>query len=228
MLSLRERLAEVEGAMAAACRQAGRPRGDVHLLAVSKTQPDEAVRELYGLGVRDFGENYVQELLGRRERLSDLRDARWHLIGPLQTNKVKSVMDAAASFHALDSEKLLHEIEKRSHGTPWLVFVQVNIDGEPTKSGIAPDDVPAFVTLARKSPAVRVEGLMAIPEPRHPIEAMRPAFQKLRALAAACGGAPLQLSMGMSEDFTVAIEEGAHWVRVGRRLFGERSPAFQG
>lgn len=220
---LKGRLAEVEGEIAAACQRAGRPRSDVRLLAVSKTQSDEAIRELYGLGVRDFGENYVQELLHRRERLADLAEARWHLIGPLQTNKVRVALGAAASFHALDSEKLLREIEKRyaAEAAPWPVFAQVNIDGEASKAGLAPDAVAGFVAAARECAAVRLEGLMAIPEPLRPVEKMRPAFGRLRALAEACGGG-LRLSMGMSEDFGVAIEEGAHWVRVGRRLFGER------
>ena len=224
MFSLKENLAGIEGAIVAACARAGRERSAVKLLAVTKTQPDALIEEAYGFGVRDFGENYVQELVGRRERLAHLKDARWHLIGPLQSNKVKVALECADFFHALDSETVLKVVQKRvgPEGKPWPVFVQVNIDNEPTKSGLLPADVPAFIEKVRAARELQLRGLMAIPEPHGDINGMRPAFRALKDLAARTLGPSAQLSMGMSEDFTVAIEEGAHWVRVGRRLFGER------
>jgi pyridoxal phosphate enzyme (YggS family) len=224
VFSIKENLAEIEGAISAACQRAGRDRGTVKLLAVSKTQPDALIEEAYALGVRDFGENYVQELVGRRERLAHLKDARWHLIGPLQSNKVKIALECADVFHALDSESVLKVVQKRvgPEGKPWPVFVQVNIDGEPSKSGLLPAEVPAFIEKVRAARELQLRGLMAIPEPHANIEAMGPAFRALKELATRTLGPSAQLSMGMSEDFPVAIAEGAHWVRVGRRLFGAR------
>ncbi len=224
MLSLKERLAEVETAIATACKLVSRERGSVRLLAVSKTQPDKLIEEAYGLGLRDFGENYVQELAARRQRLAHLKDVRWHLIGPLQSNKVKLALECADVFHALDSESVLKAVQRRvgPEGKPWPVFVQVNINGEGTKSGLTPPDVPVFIEAVRAAREVQLRGLMAIPAPHADIDRMRPAFRALKELATRILGPAAQLSMGMSDDFPVAIEEGAHWVRVGRRLFGER------
>lgn len=226
-VSFAEKLAEIKARIEAACRRSGRNPREVRLLAVSKTQPDVSIEAAYACGVRDFGENYVQDLARRREKLSRLAGIRWHLIGPLQSNKAKLALQNAYAFHALDSEKLARELAKRSAtlglAHAWPVFVQVNVDDETTKSGVAPGDVAKFLDALRTIPELTVEGLMCIPKPGKRPEDSRPAFRALASLTRGLG-APraLQLSMGMSEDFEVAVEEGAHWVRVGRALFGGR------
>lgn len=230
-MSIARRLAEIRESIAMACSRSGRTLSDVRLLAVSKMQPLELIEEAYAAGLRDFGENYVQELAQRRKALLHLSEIRWHLIGHLQTNKAKQALQSAHVFEALDSEKLLQELAHRAADSgarlPWPVFIQVNIDAEPTKSGVLPDAVEKLMYKVISEKVLKLEGLMSIPEPKHPSEKMRPAFRKLAQLAQktsnACGlTSQLQLSMGMSEDFEVAIEEGANWVRVGRKLFGDR------
>lgn len=208
-----------------ACRRSGRDPETVRLVAVSKLQPVALIEETYRLGVRDFGENYVQELVEKKQALKRLPDLRWHLIGPLQKNKARIAVENADFFHALDSEKLALELCKRLAGRtrPFPVFLQVNLDAEASKAGVAPKDAPALAAFIRARKELHLEGLMCIPEPRPP-ERMRPAFARLRELAGAIGGAPLALSMGMSEDFEIAIEEGSSWIRVGRAIFGERPP----
>lgn len=218
-MSIAARLSEIRGAISQACARVGRDAGDVNLLAVSKLQPAEAIEEAYHAGQRDFGENYVQELVGKRARLAHLTDLRWHLIGHLQTNKAKQVVAAADFFHALDSEKLARELAKRAT-RPLPVFIEVNVDREATKAGVMPEGVEALIQFVCAEPNLKLEGLMCIPEHREPIELMRPAFRALADLARPRG---LKLSMGMSSDFEIAIEEGAHWVRVGTKLFGERA-----
>lgn len=221
-MSVQQNLTEISARIEAAARRAGRDPGEVRLLAVSKLQPLELIEEAYSLGVRDFGENYVQELVEKRQKLSHLKDIRWHLIGHLQTNKAKLVVANASFFHALDSVKLAHELAKRARDfgrrDALSVFVQINVDQEESKSGVSPDDADRIIDAVQTEPALKFAGLMCIPEPKENPELMRPAFQKLRKLCPP--GA--SLSMGMSEDFEVAIEEGANWVRVGRKLFGER------
>ncbi len=219
-------LSRVRAKIEGACRRAGRDPGDVHLIAVSKLQPVALIEEAYRLGVRDFGENYVQKLVEKKQALKHLPGLRWHLIGPLQTNKAKAAVENADFFHALDSEKLALELCKRvnriaGRDRPLPVFLQVNLDGEASKSGATPNSAQALADFIRTKKELRLEGLMCIPEPR-PAKEMRQAFQRLRELANTIGGAPLALSMGMSDDFDVAIEEGAVWIRVGRALFGER------
>ncbi|MBI2605152.1 MAG: YggS family pyridoxal phosphate-dependent enzyme [Deltaproteobacteria bacterium] len=222
-------LSRVRERLKRACIRAGRDPGGAHLIAVSKLQPVALIEEAYRLGVRDFGENYARELAEKRRALKHLPGLRWHLIGPLQTNKAKAAVENADFFHALDSEKLALELCKRvdridrlaGRDRPFSVFLQVNLDGEASKSGVAPEDAGGLAAFIRAKNELRLEGLMCIPEPRPP-ERMRPAFQRLRELANTIGGEPLALSMGMSEDFEVAVEEGANWVRVGRAIFGER------
>jgi pyridoxal phosphate enzyme (YggS family) len=228
-VSFADRLAEVRRRISAACARAGRNPSEVRVLAVSKLQPLELIEEAYALGLRDFGENYTQELAEKRSKLSRLRDARWHLIGHLQSNKAKLALENADSFQALDGERLLREITRRAatlgRREPWRVFIQVNLDGEESKAGIAPSELDELARATRAEPAVSLAGLMCIPRPRESAEAMRPAFRELARLArglSAPGQPPLELSMGMSEDFEIAIEEGASWVRIGRLLFGAR------
>ncbi len=221
-MTIAQRLSELQASMRAACARAARQPGDVRLLAVSKHQPVALIEECHAAGQRDFGENYVQELVEKRGQLAHLKDIRWHLIGHLQTNKVKQVVNEIDFFQALDSQKLVRELAKKAE-RQLTVYIEVNIDNEPSKAGVLPDEVEAFTRLVHAEPKLRLEGLMCIPEAKTEAELMRPAFRSMSALARKVEREhPLLLSMGMSTDFEVAIEEGANWVRVGTKLFGER------
>lgn len=215
------RLAEVEARTCAACQRAGRARQDVSLLAVSKLQPAAAIREAYAAGQRDFGENYAQELRDKAAELAEeCPEIRWHAIGPLQANKAKYVAKAAAAFHALDRLELAQELSRRRVGAPLQCFLEVNLAGEASKSGVAPADVARLLDEVRSFPNLEVVGLMSLPPfPKTPEES-RPAFRSLSALAKSVG--LKALSMGTTADFEVAIEEGATHVRVGTAIFGER------
>lgn len=208
-----------------AARAAGRP-GGVRLLAVSKTQPAAAVAALAQLGQRAFGENYVQEGLEKARELAGL-GLEWHLIGHLQSNKCR---DAAENFdwlQSLDRTKLVEPLNRfRPPDRPPLnVLIQVNIDGETSKSGCLPEQVAALATTVAGAPRLKLRGLMAIPEPTPDREQRRASFQRLyalyRQLQADFMGVDT-LSMGMSEDFELAVAEGATLVRVGSKLFGPR------
>lgn len=227
---IRENVDTIRSRIAAACSRCGRDPRDVTLVAVSKTFPPEAIAEAYDAGVTDIGENYVQELLAKRERLSD-RAIRWHFIGHLQSNKVKYVVPWIHLIHAVDDVGLAREIDKRAAqaGATVNVLLEVNTTGEQSKFGVRPS---AVVKLAKSLAAfdhLRVVGLMTIgpflPDP----EASRPMFRTLRFLKeelAALGQHNVQmqhLSMGMTGDFEVAIEEGATMVRIGTAIFGKRT-----
>jgi hypothetical protein len=197
----------------------GIPPG-VTLVAVSKTQPAAAIREAHAVGQRDFGENYVQEWREKAEALSDLPDLTWHFIGSLQTNKVKYLAGRVGMVHTVDREELGREISKRweKAGARARVLVEVNLGGEASKGGCAAGDVPGLVELLRGLAAIDVVGLTCIPPPE---DDPRPHFRTLRALRDRLG--LRELSMGMSGDYPVAIEEGATIVRVGTAIFGERA-----
>lgn len=192
----------------------------VFLLAVSKTQSTEKIEQVYGLGQRDFGENYVQELVQKADDLKEkLPGIRWHMIGHLQTNKVKEVVKWADVIHSVDSLKLAEEISKRAQ-KKISVFIQVNVDQEASKSGVLVSEVPEMAKKIAAMPNIQLEGLMCIPAPGGNV---RESFKKIRELEQSCR--PLtqgQLSMGMSQDLEIAIEEGATWVRVGSDIFGAR------
>lgn len=223
-MNIAQRLNDIRAQVVAACARGGRSPGEVNILAVSKLQPIALIEEAYALGLRHFGENYVQELLEKRRQLMHLKEIRWHLIGHLQTNKVKQIVNEADFFHALDSKKLIAEIAKRAQ-RPWPVFIEVNVDLEPSKAGVSPKDLAELVQAVQAEPKLQLEGFMCIPEARTPVEMMRPAFRRLAELAQSTpheGPRCLMLSMGMSEDFAVAVEEGSSWIRVGRKLFGGR------
>ncbi len=209
----------------AAARRCGRRPDSVRLVAASKMQPSEAVRAAYRAGARDFGENYVQEALGKMAQLADLTDIRWHLIGHLQTNKAKQAVDAFYLIQSVDSVRLAAAIAKARPERKMPVLIEVNLGGEATKSGAAPDSLERLIDAVRER--VDVRGLMAIPPPGRGTEDSRPYFVQLRELrdrlAAAAGLGLSELSMGMSDDFEAAIEEGATIVRVGRAIFGERT-----
>ncbi len=191
----------------------------VTLVAVSKTQPPEAIREAYAAGQRHFGENYAQEWRQKADALSDLAGLTWHFIGGLQTNKVKYLAPRAAWIHTLDRDELARELGKRyaAAGVTARVLVEVNLGGEAQKSGCAPDRVDGLVALARDLPGLEVAGLMCIPPPG---DDPRPHFIRLRALRDRLG--LRELSMGMSADWRIAVEEGATLIRIGTALFGER------
>ena len=213
--------------IAAAERAAGRPPGSVRLLAVSKTFPAEAVRAVYALGQRAFGENYVQEASAKLALLADLRDIEWHMIGPLQGNKARI---AAASFgwvETLDRPDIAQRLSAARTGAqpPLDVLVQVNVSGEATKSGVAPGEAPGLAQIVASLPRLRIRGIMGIPAPTSDPGQLRAQFRQLRGCYEACRAAGLPvdtLSMGMSADLEIAIEEGATEVRVGTSIFGPR------
>jgi pyridoxal phosphate enzyme (YggS family) len=193
----------------------------VTLVAISKTQPAEAVREAWVAGQRHFGENYAQEWRAKAEALADLAGLTWHFVGGLQTNKVKYLAPRAAWIHTLDRAELAREISRRyaAAGATARVLVEVNLGGEAQKSGCEPALVEPLVALARDLPGVEVAGLMCIPPPE---EDPRPHFARLRSLRDQLG--LRELSMGMSADWRTAVAEGATLVRLGTALFGERPP----
>jgi PLP dependent protein len=222
------RLANVRGRIARAARRAARDPAAVRLVLASKTQPPEAIRAVYAVGAREFGENYVQEAAAKQAALADLRsvgDIRWHLIGHLQTNKARDAANRFALIHSLDSARLAEALGRARSAPPVAVLIEVNAAGEASKSGIAAAEVERLIDEARG--AVEILGLMTIPPPAPDAEGSRSHFAALRAmrdrLAATTGLALSELSMGMTDDFEVAIEEGATIVRVGRAIFGERA-----
>ncbi len=193
----------------------------VTLVAVSKTQPAESIREAYAAGQRHFGENYAQEWRAKADALADLPDLVWHFIGGLQTNKVKYLAGRVGWVHTVDRLELARELSRRfaARGAAVRVFLEVNVAGEPAKSGCAPGEAAALADQLRALPALELRGLMCIP----PAEGdPRPHFAALRELNRALG-LP-DLSMGMSGDYPVAVEEGATVVRVGTAIFGARPP----
>ena len=228
--ALRASLAEVRTRLAAAAARAGRDRGDVTLVAVSKTHPPEAVRVAHAAGQRLFGENYGQELRDKAAALADLRDLEWHFIGPLQRNKVKYVVGTAAMVQSVGSVELMDELHRRAaaRGVDLPCLVEVNIAGEASKSGVPPDDVAAVLDAFAARPRLRCLGLMTMPPFVDDPQESRPHFRALRALRDALAARPRRgvelrhLSMGMTQDFEVAIEEGATVVRVGTAIFGAR------
>jgi pyridoxal phosphate enzyme (YggS family) len=228
-VSVSARLAEVRARIDAAARGAGRDPSAVRLVAVSKTFPIDAVREAYAAGHRDFGENRVQEALEKIAASADL-DVRWHLLGHLQTNKARKAAPAFAMIQSLDSVELLRKLDAaaaETGSTPELL-VQVDLAGEATKFGARPEDVPAIFEAAATCGAARVVGVMTLPPiPERPEDA-RPWFRQLQELrhgwlSEGIPAAMLQeVSMGMSGDFEVAVQEGATIVRVGTAIFGSR------
>lgn len=219
---LGERLALVRERIERACGRCGRDPAEITLVAVSKTFPAADVETAYGLGLGDFGENRVQEGAAKAIELSEAgMHPQWHLIGHLQTNKAGLAVRHFGVVHSVDSERVLAAISKHAgRDNPTRIFIEVNVAGEATKSGIRPDEVMELAGHARSAEGVILQGLMTV-APHAGAEAARPIFRELRRLA---GGAGVgQLSMGMSEDFDVAIEEGATHLRIGRAIFGGRA-----
>jgi len=222
-----ERLEEVRARIRSAAERVGRDPSSITLLAVSKTKPAEDVAAAYAAGQRAFGENYAQELEEKAHALAHLRDLEWHFVGRLQSNKAKVIAKIARMVHAVDGEKLAQELAKRAVGraNPLEVLVEVNVGGEDSKGGVAPAELPILLSAIERMPALRLAGLMSIPPPSPDPESSRRFHRALRELRDAHGGSsrlPV-LSMGMTDDLEVAVEEGATIVRVGTAIFGARS-----
>ena len=232
MASIAENILQVRGRISSACRAFDRLPGTVQLLAVSKTCPGVSVREAAAAGQRDFGENYVQEALAKIAELADLRSncadpLRWHLIGPLQSNKAREVATHFDWVHSVDRMKLAQRLSdlRPPELAPLQVCLQVNISGEDSKSGVAPEAALALAREVATLPRLKLRGLMAIPEPAGDLAAQRAPHRALRKLLEAMNVEGLgldTLSMGMSGDLEAAIAEGATWVRVGTAIFGAR------
>lgn len=223
MSTIAENIAKVGERIRAAAQASGRDLDSVGLLAVSKTKPAAAVREAYAAGLRDFGENYLQEALEKQAELSELA-LIWHFIGPIQSNKTKPIAEHFAWVHSVDRLKIAQRLSEQrpSHLPPLNICLQVNVSAEDSKSGCAPAELAALALAVSQLPNLRLRGLMAIPEPTDDVAAQRAAFARLRELR---DGLPLPLdtlSMGMSHDLDAAIAEGATWVRIGTALFGAR------
>lgn len=226
----RHNLTVIQARIDAACYRVGRDPATVRLLPVSKTKPEANLRLAYAAGCRMLGENKVQEAHHKWEAMQDLADLRWSVIGHLQTNKTKLVARFAAEFQALDSLRVAEALDRRlqAEGRSLDVFVQVNTSGEASKYGLPPEEMPAFVQALSAFSALRVRGLMTLALFSSEAERVRQCFVLLRSLrdrlrqSAPAGVGLDELSMGMSGDFEVAIEEGATVVRVGQAIFGAR------
>lgn len=225
---IKENLEEVLANINAACARSGRDPAEVTLIAVSKTKPAELIREAYDAGAREFGENKPQELRDKAPMLPD--DVKWHMIGHLQRNKIKYVIDRACMIHSVDSERLAEAIsaEAAKRNICMPVLVEVNMAGEETKGGIAPEDAEDFIRKISVLPHIRVEGLMTIAPFTENAEDNRIYFHGLKKLCVDINEKNIdnvfmcKLSMGMTGDYVVAVEEGATMVRVGTGIFGER------
>lgn len=228
MATIASNIQQVHQRIARACAAAQRPVRTVTLLSVTKTFGPQAVREAFAAGERRFGENYVQEGVDKIAALADLRSQlEWHLIGPLQSNKTRIVAEQFDWVHTVDRLKIAQRLaeQRPAHLAPLQLCLQVNISGEASKSGLAPDEVAGVARQVAALPQVRLRGLMAIPEPAADPEAQRVPHRALRQLLEQlnAGGLALDtLSMGMSADMDAAIAEGATIVRVGSAIFGSR------
>jgi len=228
-MSIKDNLAHIRSQIAAACARSGRDPAAVRLVAVSKTHPATLVEEAAAAGQRLFGESYVQEFTAKMEAVK--APVEWHFVGALQSNKIKYLRGRVGLIHSVDRLSLAEEIDRQ-----WAklqrtadVLLQVNLGGEESKSGVDETGLQELVRQVAPLSHVRIRGLMTLPPYFDDPEAVRPYFRRLRALASEIGSLALpgvemaELSMGMSHDFTVAIEEGATLVRVGTAIFGERA-----
>ncbi len=255
--TITERLQVQRKRLADAARSAGRDPDDVTLIAVSKKQPVEAIREAYAAGQRDFGENYVQELVAKAEELATYADIRWHMIGHLQSNKARFVAGLVHRVHTVSSEKLARELEVRvaqrrrteaqsPHAVrlrenadpskaistmppmslfPLNVLIEVNVSGEPSKSGCTPEQLPQVLDAIAEQSSIHATGLMTMPPAVDDARDARPYFDRLFELREKWGGASRlpEMSMGMSHDAEEAVAAGATYVRIGSAIFGPRS-----
>lgn len=229
---LKENLAQVEENIQRVCERAGRDRKEVTLIAVSKTKPVDMLREIYDAGIRVFGENKVQELVDKYEVLPG--DIKWQMIGHLQRNKVKYIIDKVDLIHSVDSIRLAETIDKEAEkkGITAKILIEVNVAKEDTKFGLMPEEVDDFIEQLANYKHIQVQGLMTIAPFVSDPEENRPIFARLRELSVDIGKKNVDninmsvLSMGMTNDYQVAIEEGATMVRVGTGIFGARNYAL--
>jgi pyridoxal phosphate enzyme (YggS family) len=231
-MAIPENIAEIQKRIAEAAQRSGRRPEEIALIAVSKTHPPERIREAHAAGLRLFGENRVQEFSGKAAALTDLAGAEWHMIGHLQSNKAGKAAELFSAVDSVDSVKLAEKLDAaaRSLGKKLAVLIEINVGNEAAKSGVAPDspDLEDLLLAARRFEGLEFRGLMTVPPFTDDPEGARPYFRKLRELRDAIAARKLPavgtdvLSMGMSHDFQVAIEEGATWVRVGTAIFGLR------
>ncbi len=229
--TIRENIARVEERISAACRRSGRRRENVRLVAVSKTHPPESIRAAFDAGLRDFGESRVQEAMSKISQLADLQ-ITWHLIGHLQSNKARPARDLFHWIHSVDSLRLAEKLSLASapDGARLPVLIEVNLGEEASKEGIPAANAVALVEQISNYQRLELHGLMVIPPFLENLEEVRPYFRQLRALAGEIERRNIsnvsmrELSMGMSHDFEVAIEEGATMVRIGTAIFGSRPP----
>ncbi|KIQ05317.1 MULTISPECIES: YggS family pyridoxal phosphate-dependent enzyme [Pseudomonas] len=223
MSTIAENIAKVGVRIREAAQASQRDFAKIGLLAVSKTKPAAAIREAHGAGLHDFGENYLQEALDKQVQLADLA-LTWHFIGPIQSNKTRPIAEHFAWVHSVDRLKIAERLsEQRPPELPPLnICLQVNVSGEPSKSGCQPDELAALAQAVTQLPKLRLRGLMTIPQPTDDIAMQRAAFARLRTLRDDLNLDLDTLSMGMSHDLEAAIAEGATWVRIGTALFGER------
>ena len=229
MICIKENLTRVRERIAAACRRSGRAPENVKLLAISKTFPPESIRSAYEAGLRAFGENRVQEAQAKRPALSDL-NIMWHLVGHLQTNKAKAARELFHWVHSVDSFRLAQKLDQAtaSGGARLPVLLEVNLGGEESKAGVGESEIIQLAEQVSRLATLEVRGLMVIPPFFDDPEQARPYFRRLRELAQMIDSRNIadlsmqELSMGMSHDFEVAIEEGATIIRVGTAIFGPR------
>lgn len=223
MSTIAENIAKVGARIREAAQASQRNFADIGLLAVSKTKPAEAIREAHAAGLRDFGENYLQEALEKQTQLADL-PLIWHFIGPIQSNKTRPIAEHFDWVHSVDRLKIAQRLsEQRPAHLPALnICLQVNISGEDSKSGCSPEELTALARAVVALPNLGLRGLMAIPEPTDDVAAQHAAFARLRQLRDELALNLDTLSMGMSHDLEAAIAEGATWVRIGTALFGAR------
>lgn len=230
-VTIADKLSRVRQRLADAAAEAGRPAGEITLIAVSKTQAAAAIAEAYAAGQRRFGENYLQEALDKQAELTELADLEWHFLGPIQSNKTRAVAEHFSWVHSLDRLKIARRLSDQRPPSlgPVNVCIQVNIDSEASKSGVSPDTLPDLAREVDSLPGLSLRGLMAIPAPtddrartRASFAALSASLQALRKLGLT---GPLDtLSMGMSADLEAAVAEGATCVRIGTDIFGPRTP----
>ncbi|EJK98921.1 MULTISPECIES: YggS family pyridoxal phosphate-dependent enzyme [Pseudomonas] len=223
MSTIADNIVQVRSRIRAAEQAAQRAEHSVQLLAVSKTKPAQALREAYAAGLRDFGENYLQEALGKQVELTDL-PLIWHFIGPIQSNKTRAIAEHFDWVHSVDRLKIAQRLSEQRPAdlAPLNICIQVNVSGEASKSGCTPADLPALANAICALPRLKLRGLMAIPEPTEDRAAQDAAFAAVQRLQASLGLPLDTLSMGMSHDLESAIAQGATWVRIGTALFGAR------
>ena len=226
MSTIAENIAKVGARIREAAQASRRDYAAIGLLAVSKTKPAAAIRQAHAAGLRDFGENYLQEALEKQRELSDL-PLIWHFIGPIQSNKTRPIAEHFAWVHSVDRLKIAERLsaQRPPHLPPLNICLQVNVSAEASKAGCSPQELPALAQAVSQLPQLKLRGLMCIPEPTEDPAAQHAAFARLRQLRDSLGLDLDTLSMGMSHDLEAAIAEGATCVRIGTALFGARDYA---